>query len=66
MTVLNANALGVEMAAYCWVKNADWSGARSDLWLNAVNAFNKDSRVTMSLPQQEVYVYEWNTASNGR
>ena len=64
--VLNANALGVEMAAYCWVKNSDWSGARSDLWLNAVNAFNEDSRVMMSLPQQEVYIYEGNTASNGR
>jgi len=64
--VMNANALGVEMAAYCWVKNSDWSGARSDLWLNAVNAFNEDSRVMMSLPQQEVYIYEGNTASNGR
>ena len=62
--IMNANALGVEMAAYCWVKNADWSSTRSDLWLNVANAFIKDSRVTMSLPQQEVFVIEGSKVSN--
>jgi small conductance mechanosensitive channel len=62
--VINANALGVEMAAFCWVKNADWSSTRSDLWRNVANAFNKDSRVTMSLPQQEVFLIDGNKVTN--
>ena len=54
--IINATASGVDMMAYCWVKNADWLSARTDLWLKLVHAFNDDDRISMSLPQQEVFV----------
>jgi small conductance mechanosensitive channel len=59
--VMDANAAGVEMFAVCWVNNADWLSTRSDLWMKVVDAFIKDERVAMSLPQQEVYVIDGNT-----
>lgn len=55
---MNATAAGVDMFAVCWVNNADWLTTRSDLWMKVVDAFIKDERVAMSLPQQEVYVIE--------
>ena len=58
--VMNVNAAGVDMFAVCWVKNEDWLSARSDLWMKVVDAFSKDERVAMSLPQQEVYVIDEN------
>ena len=60
--VTDANAAGVEILAFCWVKNEDWLGTRSDLWLKVVAAFIADNRVAMSLPQQEVYVIDGNEA----
>jgi small conductance mechanosensitive channel len=56
--VTEADAEGIKLTAYCWVKNGDWLTVRSDLWMNVVNAFNKDDRVTMSRPQQEIYVID--------
>jgi small conductance mechanosensitive channel len=58
--VMNVTAAGVDMFAVCWVKNEDWLSARSDLWMKVVDAFSKDERVAMSLPQQEVYVIDEN------
>jgi len=58
--VMNVTAAGVDMFAVCWVKNEDWLSARSDLWINVVDAFSEDERVAMSLPQQEVYVIDGN------
>jgi len=62
--VMDANATGVEMTAYCWVNNEDWLSARSDLWLNVVNAFIKDDRVSMSRPQQQIYLVKGNDTSS--
>ena len=59
--VVNATAAGVDMVAWCWVKNADWFGTRTDLWLKLVEAFETDDRICMSLPQQEVFMYEKNS-----
>lgn len=56
--VVSANASGVDMLAFCWVKNEDWFSTRSDLWLKLVDAFLKDDRLSMSLPQQEVHVIQ--------
>ena len=53
-----ADAEGTKLTAYCWVKNGDWLTVRSDLWINVVNAFNKDDRITMSRSQQEIYVID--------
>ncbi len=58
VAVVNATASGVDMMAYCWVKNKDWFGTRSDLWLKLVDAFLNDKSITMSLPQQEVFVIQ--------
>jgi small conductance mechanosensitive channel len=55
--IVNATASGVDMLAFCWVKNEDWFSARTDLWLKMVHAFNDDERISMSLPQQEVFVH---------
>ena len=53
-----ASASGVKLTAFCWVKNADFLAVRSDLWLGVVDAFNKNDRVAISRPQQEIYVAE--------
>ena len=42
------------MALYCWVANAEFLGARSDLWLKLMDAFLKDGQISMTLPRQEV------------
>lgn len=55
--IVNATASGVDMMAYCWVKNEDWLSTRTDLWLILVHAFNDDDMISMSLPQQEVFVH---------
>ena len=60
--VMDANAVGFEIAAYCWVKNEEWLSARSDLWLSIVDAVIKDDHVSMSRPQQDVYVVDKNAA----
>jgi small conductance mechanosensitive channel len=62
--VTNTHAAGVDMVAVCWVKNEDWFGARGDLWLKIVDAFLKDSRVALSLPQQEVYLVQGTKTSH--
>lgn len=53
-----ASADGVELTALCWVKNADFLNVRRDLWLQVVAAFNKEDRVTMSRPKQDIYVVD--------
>lgn len=55
---MNADAIGVQMTIYCWVKNEDFLGARSDLWLKLVQACEAGNGITLSLPKQEVFVRE--------
>ena len=55
--VINATAAGVEIMAYCWVKTEDFLSTRTDLWLKLVEAFNDDDRISMSLPQHEVFLH---------
>ena len=55
--VVNATASGVEIIAYCWVKNEDWLATRSDIWLKLVNLFNTDDTISMSLPQTEIFLH---------
>lgn len=55
--VMNATAAGVEIMAYCWVKTEDFLSTRTDLWLKLVQAFNDNDRISMSLPQQEVFLH---------
>jgi small conductance mechanosensitive channel len=61
VNLVSANAAGVDILAFCWAKNEDWFGARSDLWLKVVDGFMSEDRVAMSLPQQEVYVIDGNS-----
>jgi len=61
--IAEVTASGVDMVAFCWVKNKDWITARSDLWLQLVDAFQSDDRIAMSLPQQEVFVFQDNENS---
>lgn len=56
--VTNVTASGVDMVAWCWVKNDDWFATRTSIWLKLVEAFETDDRICMSLPQQEVFMYQ--------
>ena len=56
--VVGATAAGVDMVGYCWVKNADWFGTRTDLWLKLVEAFKTDDRISLSLPQQQIFIQQ--------
>ena len=56
--VVNVTAAGVDMVAWCWVKNEHWFATRTDLWLKLVEAFETDDRICMSLPQQEIFTYQ--------
>ena len=54
--VVNVTASGVDMMAFCWVKNGDWFSTRSDLWLTILATINAHDRIALSLPQQEAFV----------
>lgn len=56
--VVGATAAGVDMVGYCWVKNADWFGTRTDLWLRLVEAFKTDDRISLSLPQHQIIIQQ--------
>ncbi len=56
--IVKATASGVDIMAFCWVSNANWFAARSDLWLNIVDAFIANEQVTLSLPQQELFLFD--------
>ncbi len=54
--VSTASAAGIELTAFCWTKNEDFLNAQSDIWIQVVNAFRDDKRVSMALPQQEIHI----------
>ena len=54
--LVDADATGVNMTAYCWVLNDHWLGARSDLWLRAMDTLQQETRVTMALAEQKVFL----------
>lgn len=54
--VMSADAVAVQMTIFCWVKNEDFLGARSDLWLALMQACKDDTNLTLSVPRQEVTV----------
>ena len=54
--LVGADATGVDMAAYCWVLNEHWLAARSDLWLRAMDTLQQETRVTLALAEQKVYL----------
>lgn len=51
-----ADAAGIELVMYCWVANADFLGARSDLWQEILRVVGQGSGLALALPQQEVVV----------
>ena len=53
---MSADAVAVQMTIFCWVKNEDFLGARSDLWLALMQACKDDTNLTLSVPRQEVFV----------
>ena len=50
----SASADGVEMVGLCWVKNADFLGARSDLYEKVINATQSDAGISLALEGQRV------------
>ena len=51
---MNADASGVQVTIFCWVKNDDFLGARSDLWLQLVKVCQEGSDMKLAPPKQEV------------
>jgi len=49
-----AQAEGIDMVGLCWVKNADFLGARSDLYEKVVNAVQSDAGISLALDKQQV------------
>lgn len=54
--IMQADAVSVEIMLYCWVANADFLGARSDLWQELLKAVQEEGRLALSLPQQEIHL----------
>lgn len=54
--VTTASAVGISLTAFCWTKNEDFLNTQSNLWIEVVNAFKSDDRVSMALPQQEIHI----------
>lgn len=53
--VMSADAAAVHMTVYCWVNNADFLGARSDLWLKLTAlAESGEGGVSLALPRQVI------------
>ena len=50
----SAKADGVDMVGLCWVKNADFLGARSDLYEKVVNAAQSNAGISLSLDKEQV------------
>jgi small-conductance mechanosensitive channel len=57
MFVMAAGAASVDLTLYCWVKNEDFLGARSDLWLSVMAAAKEDpAALPLALERQVVEV----------
>lgn len=52
--IMQVDAVSVEIMLYCWVANADFLGAQSDLWQQLLKAVQEEGRLALSLPQQEI------------
>ena len=50
----SAGADGVEMVGLAWVKNADFLGARSDLYEKVINATQSEAGISLALEGQRV------------
>ena len=50
----SASANGVEMVGLCWVKNVDFLGTRSDLYIKVINATQSDAGISLALEGQRV------------
>ncbi len=56
--VTNADIEGIKFSAYCWVKNADWLSTRGSLWTRIQKEFVGNDQISMSRPQQEIYLID--------
>jgi small conductance mechanosensitive channel len=48
--VMKANAVCIDLLAFCWVKNEDWFSTKSDLWEEIIITYNEDVRLAKPLP----------------
>lgn len=54
--ITDADASGAKVSAFCWVKNADWLSARSDLWAALLKMIQEHEQISLSRSEQDVYV----------
>ena len=54
--VTKADANGINIVVYCWVKNADWFGVRSELWQKIIGDLVMANKMTLSRPQQDIHL----------
>ena len=61
IVITNADIEGIKFSAYCWVKNADWVSTRTSLWTRIQKEFLNNDQISMSRPQQEIYLMDKKT-----
>jgi small conductance mechanosensitive channel len=54
VVVTHADAAGTDVTGWCWVENAQWMGARSELWARLMAAVAEEPGVALALPRREV------------
>ncbi len=58
VVVTGVDARGAKISGFCWVGNKHWFAARSDLWTALLEAVQANDRLSLSRPEQDVYVIE--------
>lgn len=56
--VTGVDASGVALTLYCWVNNADFLGAQSDLWLRLLQLTGAGGGISLASPRQEVALWD--------
>lgn len=62
---IDASAAGIELTLFCWVENADFLGARSDLWHAVLTLAGEDPAVNLALPRHEIQLVGERNAKAG-
>ena len=64
VVVTRVDASGAKLSGFCWVENKHWFAARSDMWIALLDAIQADDKLSLSRPEQDVYLPEANLHNN--
>ncbi len=54
--VNDADVNGINLTAYCWVRNDDWLRLHDILWADILYQFNTNEKIVMARPQHDIYI----------